>query len=94
MAGDLGEPAEVVVPWRGDESAPLPKRGEATPGSAILDANLGEEGFLAIFSRAPVTAEDAFRWLDEEPPWPEAGPASISGEQVEVVTIRFAKEAP
>ena len=75
----------VYWPFGAAESGALPQ-GRELPGSVELDAALGPERILAVFSDAPVKAEDVRVLLQPEAPAPSEG--------LRLVELRFDKVAP
>jgi len=91
--GKSGE-VEVIFPWRGERSGALPPPGEMAKGAAVLDAQLGPEAILAIYSVESLLAVDVAAWADDVGAFPPSGSYKIGGKGVEVVVLRFEKVTP
>ena len=84
---------QVVFPWNGTKSGPVPKGGEPLEGSLRLDRNLGQEQVVALFSSTPIAAPAAIEWALAQEQTLESGKQQIDGQQVESVVVRLLKES-
>jgi len=91
--GESGE-VEVICPWRGERSEALPEPGEPAKGAAVLDAQLGPEAIVALFSAEPLLAADVVPWAEGYGGIVEEGSFRIGDEGAEVVVLEYEKVAP
>jgi len=82
---------QVVYPWDGKKSAPAPKTGEALKDAFRLDDKIGQECFVAMFSRSRFSLGEAAKWLrgTKLPGIPAAG---TDGRQVVSTALCYTKE--
>ncbi|MBM4353203.1 MAG: DUF4384 domain-containing protein [Deltaproteobacteria bacterium] len=88
-AGDV----QVVYPWNGKASGPMPEAGQPVTGAFELDERIGTEEWFAVFSNTPVQAAalvERVRGIGVG----EAGRQAVSGVPVEVVVARYEKVVP
>ena len=91
--GKNGE-VEVICPWRGGRSEALPEPGEPARGAAALDAQLGPEALVALYSHEPLLAADVVPWAEGYGGIVEEGSFRIGDHGVEVVVLEYEKVAP
>jgi len=90
---DCNGSIQVVFPWDGLESGPVPKKGKPVEGSLRLDRVLGEEQVVALFSTSPIAASAAVEWALAQGQTLESGKHHIDGREVEGVVVRLLKES-
>ena len=83
---------QVVYPFGGKASAPLPHPGEPLEGSLILDEVPGREELFALFSPVPLEAPEAVVWLVRHGRTAEGASAKVGGQTISVVHLTLIKE--
>ncbi len=83
---------QVVYPFGGTSSAPLPEPGEPLEGSLILDEVPGEEQLFALFSDRPLEAPDAVVWLARQNGSAVGATSHVGGQSIGVVHLTLNKE--
>jgi len=89
---DAAGKVQVLYPWAGSTSGPLPPPGEALPGSFGLDAVLGDEMLVGLASDAPLEAAKIMAWLEQASGSLAPGSAApVEGADLVVVQYRKVK---
>ncbi|MBM4355991.1 MAG: hypothetical protein FJ109_19750 [Deltaproteobacteria bacterium] len=90
---DAGGRVQILYPWAGSTSGPLPPPGEALPGSFGLDAVLGDEVLVGLASDAPVEAAPIAAWFERSADsLSPASAAPVTG--ADLVLVRYTKVKP
>jgi hypothetical protein len=87
---DAGGAVQVLYPWSGFASGPMPEAGEPAPGAFELDEVPGAEVVLALATGEPVLAARVTAWLSN-PEWSAADPAPVAGD---LAMVRYMKVVP
>jgi len=90
---DAAANVQVVYPWNGKASGPMPEPGQPVAGAFELDERMGTEEWFAVFSNPPVQAAALVERVRGSGVG-EAGRQAVSGVPVEVVVVRYEKVVP
>ncbi len=88
-AGDV----QIVYPWNGKASGPLPEAGQPVAGAFELDERIGTEEWVAVFSDVPIEAAALVGKVSGSSV-EKAGRRVVAGVPVEVVVARYEKVGP
>jgi len=94
LSRDASGKTQVIYPWDARSSGRLPAPGKPLGGAFQLDEVLGREEFVAVFSKAPLEAQEALEWLEAGGSRVRIGSQRLGGKQVAVALVRFPKVAP
>jgi len=93
MGRDVTGRTQVLYPWGGTESGPMPSLGRPVPSAFALDEAPGAEEVVALASATPVSVDSARAWLAHGRAV-ACGATTVGSIDVEAATARLLKVAP